>query len=521
MNHNFPKILSRNDIIYIRLLSVYSYISGSAAKFQMNNQRKRKRESSQTNYKRLKPKSVVSIERVRELVNSEKGEAVQALYSIFHSNSISFDTLKHVGPSAGFVTFLNVAGYCFIGFGCKKITSRAAASKAALVFFVDNSHPSEYTEFNPVAQRLVADESVASTPLSLPDYVATLVVSKYERLRREHSLPWFKMIAGIVSVEDEDVGNARVIVLATGSKCIEPANVRHDGLVIFDSHAETLIRRSFQYFLYTQLSTAAGSKETIVEKNGSKSRIKPGVRLYLFVNSAPCGDSRIFTVSDKNSSRDKHPNRISRGVLRIKLDGGNSTVPLANFEKYDPERLMIMSCSDKLLKSNALGLQGSLLSNVVEPVYLDGIVIGNSFSESHVTRALYERLADVTLPSPFRLHQPTISGLEKNLNTISKSPKTCVNWHRRGLPEITDSTTGRTMSGQSSRLCKRNLFERYLKLRSRSEDTHSYADCKRECSEYQMAKKCFHQNLQSRGLGKWIERVPSFDAFKIENHKSM
>ena len=40
------------------------------------------------------------------------------------------------------------------------------------------------------------------------------------------------------------------------------------------------------------------------------------------------------------------------------------------------ERLRVMTCSDKILRWNALGIQGGLLSNFLDPIYLNSIVIG-------------------------------------------------------------------------------------------------------------------------------------------------
>lgn len=43
-----------------------------------------------------------------------------------------------------------------------------------------------------------------------------------------------------------------------------------------------------------------------------------------------------------------------------------------------------MTCSDKIARWNVVGVQGALLSRIIEPIYFDSIVIGQRIEAEHL-----------------------------------------------------------------------------------------------------------------------------------------
>ncbi|KAJ3552920.1 hypothetical protein NM688_g3901 [Phlebia brevispora] len=97
-------------------------------------------------------------------------------------------------------------------------------------------------------------------------------------------------------------------------------------------------------------------------------------------------DSSAGTVPPVNGAARGRDNYSLYGVLRTKPGRADSPPTLC------------MSCSDKIASWNVLGIQGALASRFLEPVYIDGVVIGEvdatgqGFVLQDCERALWQRL---------------------------------------------------------------------------------------------------------------------------------
>uniref|UniRef100_A0A3B3D9V3 Adenosine deaminase RNA specific n=1 Tax=Oryzias melastigma TaxID=30732 RepID=A0A3B3D9V3_ORYME len=305
---------------------------------------------------------------------------------------------------------------------------------------------------------------------TLHDQIAMLSHQRFNALttRIQHCLLGRKILATIVMRRGEGLGT--VVSLGTGNRCVKGEELSLKGETVNDCHAEIISRRGFIRFLYNELlKHYDGTDDSIFEPaDGNKLQIKSDITFHLYISTAPCGDGALFDKSCSETG-DEVPGHqplfenVKQGKLRTKVENGEGTIPVESSDivpTWDGiqhgERLRTMSCSDKILRWNVLGLQGALLTHFLHPIYLKSITLGYLYSHGHLTRAVCCRLArdgeafDQSLPRPFTLNHPEVGRVSVYDSTrhTGKTKESSVNW---SLPdqynvEVLDGTKG-TLDG--------------------------------------------------------------------------
>ncbi|XP_054638619.1 double-stranded RNA-specific adenosine deaminase [Dunckerocampus dactyliophorus] len=389
----------------------------------------------------------------------------------------------------------------------------------------------------------------AELPVSgstLHDQIAMLSHQRFNALttRIQHSLLGRKILATIVMRRGEGLGT--VVSLGTGNRCVKGEELSLKGETVNDGHAEIISRRGFIRFLYSELMKHCdGTDNTIFETaEDNKLRVKSDITFHLYISTAPCGDGALFDKScsetgDEASGHQPLFENAKQGKLRTKVENGEGTIPVessAIVPTWDGiqhgERLRTMSCSDKILRWNVLGLQGALLTHFLHPIYLKSITLGYLYSHGHLTRAVCCRLArdgqafNQSLPPPFQLNHPEVGRVSVYDSTrhTGKTKESSVNW---SLPdqtcvEVLDGTKGKLDGNKLavSRVSKSNLFCLFRSLCQRCGRTDllsmpSYSQAKMAATSFQLAKQQFFQALGDHGYGAWIGKPLEEKSFEV------
>ncbi|XP_052421550.1 double-stranded RNA-specific editase 1 isoform X2 [Carassius gibelio] len=444
---------------------------------------------------------------------------------------LKYEFVSESGEShaKNFVMSVTVDLQTFEGSGRNKKLAKARAAQAALSALFNMQ-----LDQTPSRQPIPREGLQLHLPQVLADAVSRLVVDKFSELTDNFTSPHArrKVLAGVVMTTGTDVKDAQVICVSTGTKCINGEYMSDRGLALNDCHAEIIARRSL---ISNNKEEHQKSIFTQCDKRGF--RLKDNVQFHLYISTSPCGDARIFSPHEAGveDQGDRHPNRKARGQLRTKIESGEGTIPVRSsntIQTWDGvlqgERLLTMSCSDKIARWNVVGIQGSLMSYFTEPIYFSSIILGSLYHADHLSRAMYQRIADIEdLPQQFALNRPLLSGISNaEARQPGKAPNFSVNWTVGDQAlEVINATTGKDDMGRASRLCKHALYSRWVRLHSKLSSTlrikvpkpSSYHEAKQAAVEYHTAKQTLIKAFHKAGLGAWVKKPIEQDQFSLNS----
>lgn len=482
--------------------------------------------------------SPVSKNLMKILSEAAKKNPVMLLNEIHPGLDFKMVEENNAVPSQRFRITVEVEGLLYEGTGPNKKMAKASAARSVMSNLYKVSYNTyRFSLFAPDS----ADAELFIFPQSVADKISKLLLSTFNDIMisdTEHA-KW-KIIAGIAMTKDEAMEDLQIITLGTGTKCINGEHISMFGTNLNDCHAEIISRRCFKDFLFTNLEFLIEGKndESIfLRREGGGFCLKPHIKFHLYISTAPCGDARIFCPHEEgvNDGQDRHPNRNSRGALRTKIESGEGTIPIRNgqgVQTWDgilpgQERLLTMSCSDKIASWNVLGLQGALLSHFIEPIYLDSVILGGLFHPNHLKRAIFGRLENSLkdLPPLFKLNKPKMCTTSSpGVRLLLKSPNFSINWTTGlGRPEIVNAATGKTEAGHVSRLSKTAFFSRFLNIYDRLSHIYDYetpklglySSYKNVAKHYQDAKRAFVLAFSNTGLGHWVKKPIEQNEFEL------
>ncbi|CAF1410882.1 unnamed protein product, partial [Didymodactylos carnosus] len=346
--------------------------------------------------------------------------------------------------------------------------------------------------------------------------------------------------AFVLKRTSKDTG--KVVAFGIGNRCPDPDHVTEGGETLLDCHALTLARRALIQYLYGELHyclqdssvTKIRSIFEYADDSLTKFQIKKNVTLHLCLSDSPNGDARDYLPADTNSEMNSmqvvqmrtagHAPEFSQpehGSLKYKLSTGMDTIIADPIQRY-----AIMSCSDKILKWNVLGIQGALLSNIIEPFKISSITFLSGYKLEHTCRALCCRLQNASIETCMLSSYYTFVNYLGRMKYPLVPEKTIesnfsYSWSLAYQGEVIDAVRGKPVTGGMSLLSKLQLFIEYKsishQLRRMVSIDSTYYIQKQAAKTYQQKKLAMKNYLERQKMGYWSFQKKHLEQFKIQS----
>ncbi|XP_075972007.1 adenosine deaminase, tRNA-specific 1 [Anticarsia gemmatalis] len=226
---------------------------------------------------------------------------------------------------------------------------------------------------------------------------------------------------------DRSDGSIEVVSLGTGSKCIGATKMSPKGDVLNDSHAEVFARRGLLIYLYENIAKTFQGESTIFVRENENLKLKDGIEFIFYSSQLPCGDASINPkcgeeelygdiLKPQKRPLEAEEEEMNPKKQKLEADIHRTGAKCLPHCEQDPketgmnyhllgqvrtkpgrgDRTLSVSCSDKMAKWIHLGVQGSLLNLICNPIYIKYFIFGAGvpYSEESLQRALLNRNSD-------------------------------------------------------------------------------------------------------------------------------